>query len=91
MNCVVDGCKNPGRYETEKGLVCAEHYAEPAVTRWNACKVFCATKASDREFLGEKVTAWMRDHPSVTIVDKVVRQSSDDAYHAISIVLFFHA
>jgi hypothetical protein len=51
-------------------------------------KVFSATKARDREALGAKVTEWLRQHRRLRVVDKVVNQSSDQAFHCLSIVLF---
>lgn len=56
---------------------------------FNAVKVFSATTATDREELGSRVNAWLRSHPEAEILDKVVTQSSDDAYHCISITLFY--
>lgn len=88
QGCIHPGCENRGRYESQKGLVCALHLPEP--TAFNGVKVFCATKASDRDMLGEKVTEWLREHPTYSVIDKVVTQSSDNAYHAISITLFYH-
>jgi hypothetical protein len=55
---------------------------------FDSVKVFSATKWRDRELLGETITSWIAANPSVSIVDKVVRQSSDSAYHCLSIVLF---
>lgn len=52
-------------------------------------KVFTATKARDREELGEVCTRWLRDNPKVKILDKVVTQSSDREFHCLSITLFF--
>ena len=52
-------------------------------------KVFSATRAKDREELGEVVTRWLRANPTVTIVDKVVTQSSDREFHCITVTLFF--
>ncbi len=52
-------------------------------------RVFSATKAKDRELLGESVTDWIRSHPEAQIYDKVVVQSSDSAFHCLSIVVFF--
>jgi hypothetical protein len=52
-------------------------------------KVFSATKAKEREELGETVTRWMRANADVEIVDKVVRQSSDNEFHCYSLVLFY--
>jgi hypothetical protein len=62
-----------------------------AVNDFNSVRIFSATKARDREVLGEKVTAWIEANPSVLIVDKTVRQSSDAAFHCLSIVLFLRA
>lgn len=54
-------------------------------------KVFTATKAREREELGEAVTDWLRKNPSLEIVDKTVLQSSDNEFHCLSIILFFRA
>jgi hypothetical protein len=54
-------------------------------------KVFTATKARDRERLGELVTAWLGDHPEHRIVDKIVTQSSDAEFHCLTITLFYEA
>jgi hypothetical protein len=52
-------------------------------------KVFTATKARDREDLGESVTRWVRDNPKARIIDKVVTQSSDREFHCLSITPFY--
>ena len=52
-------------------------------------KVFSATKAKEREELGETVTRWLRANPELEVVDRVVSQSSDDEFHCLSIVLFY--
>ena len=56
---------------------------------FNAVKVFSATKAKDREDLGEQITRWMRANPNAKVVDKIVTQSSDSEFHCITITLFF--
>ena len=57
---------------------------------YNGVKVFSATKAADRLSLGEKITAWIREHiDAVDLVDRVVVQSSDAEYHCLTIVLFW--
>lgn len=58
---------------------------------FNSVKVFSATTATDRESLGERVRRWLRDNAGVEVVDRVVTQSSDDAYHCITITLFYNA
>jgi hypothetical protein len=56
---------------------------------FNGVKVFSATKAREREDLGESITRWLRANPGVRIVDKVVTQSSDREFHCLTITLFF--
>jgi hypothetical protein len=57
--------------------------------RFNGVKVFSATMAQERDQLGEKITAWLENHRNVKIVDKIVTQSSDEAFHCLAITLFF--
>jgi hypothetical protein len=57
--------------------------------KWNGVKVFAATMAQEREKLGEKVTAWIRQYPQNEVVDTVVTQSSDEAFHCLAITLFY--
>ena len=52
-------------------------------------KVFTATKAREREDLGESVTRWLRDNPDVRVTNKVVTQSSDSEFHCLTITLFY--
>jgi len=57
---------------------------------FNGVKVFSATKAREREDLGENITRWLRANPGLRIVDKVVTQSSDREFHCLTITLFYH-
>jgi hypothetical protein len=52
-------------------------------------KVFSATKARDRESLGENVTRWLVENPQFRVVDKTVTQSSDAEFHCLTITLFY--
>jgi hypothetical protein len=54
-------------------------------------KVFSATKARQRETLGEEVTAWIRANPEMQILRTIVAQSSDSEFHCLSIVLICSA
>ena len=54
-------------------------------------KVFSATKAKEREALGEAITEWIRSHPTMEIIDKIVTQSSDSEFHCLTITLFYKA
>ena len=58
--------------------------------QFTAVKVFSATMAQERDQLGEKITQWLSAHPGVEIVDKIVTQSSDEAFHCLAITLFFN-
>ena len=56
--------------------------------QWDTVKVFCATKAKDREGLGERITAWLAANPQLRVADRVVTQSSDSEFHCLTITLF---
>jgi hypothetical protein len=51
--------------------------------------VFTATKAKDREALGDAVTRWLNENPRVRIVEHSVTQSSDSAFHCLTITLLY--
>lgn len=57
---------------------------------FNGVKVFSATMAQERDQLGEKITQWLAANPGVQLVDKIVTQSSDEAFHCLAITLFFN-
>lgn len=52
-------------------------------------QVFSATFAEDRARLGDRIQAWLAAHPGIQLVDHTVVQSSDEAFHCLSIVLFY--
>jgi hypothetical protein len=56
---------------------------------FNGVKVFSATMAPDRDGLGDKITSWLRANPRCEIVDTIVTQSSDEAFHCLAITLFY--
>ncbi|HUT78473.1 MAG TPA: hypothetical protein VM285_12345 [Polyangia bacterium] len=56
---------------------------------YNAVKVFSATKAKEREDIGNQITAWLQDNPQVEIMNTEVRQSSDSEFHCLTIILFY--
>ena len=62
---------------------------ERTIKLFNGAKVFSATMAQDREFLGDKVTAWIQNNPRRQIVDTIVTLSSDRAFHCLAITVFF--
>jgi len=52
-------------------------------------KVFSATRAKEREELGEAITRWIRANPQFELVDKIVTQSSDREFHCLTVTVFF--
>lgn len=59
------------------------------MVQYNFVRVFSATKARDRMALGDRLTEWLRRQPAGTeIINVVVRQSSDQEFHCLSIILF---
>jgi hypothetical protein len=45
--------------------------------------------AQERDRLGERITEWIREHQDFEIVDYVVTQSSDEAFHCLAISIFY--
>lgn len=52
-------------------------------------KVFSATRARERDELGENLTRWLKSNADLDIVETVVRQSSDQEFHCLTVVVFF--
>jgi len=59
------------------------------IIKFTGVKVFSATMAHDREILGDKVMAWIQKNPRRQIVQTIVTQSSDQAFHCLAITVFF--
>jgi hypothetical protein len=68
--------------------VCDGDLAAVMGSNWNVVKVFSVTMAREREQLGERITAWLGAHPELTPVEVSVLQSSDSAFHCLSITIF---
>ena len=56
---------------------------------FTGAKVFSATKAKEREELGDAVTRWIRRNPDLEIVDTIITQSSDREFHCLTITVFY--
>ena len=67
----------------------ARYRARVEPPSFTGLKVFSTTLARDREALSERITGWLREHPQLEIVDREVRQSSDKAFHCLSILLYY--
>jgi len=84
--------KAPVRYfrvELALGEWCASGSGQERGVEFTGVKVFSATKAKEREELGENVTRWLRSNADLEVVDRVVAQSSDNEFHCLTIVLFY--
>jgi hypothetical protein len=62
---------------------------QKVLERFNGVKIFSATMAQERDRLGERITAWLRENQGCKIVDTIVTQSSDEAFHCLAITLFY--
>jgi len=57
---------------------------------YDSVKVFTATKAKEREALGDEMSAWLRrSEGQIELVNTEVRQSSDQSFHCLTIVVFY--
>ncbi len=52
-------------------------------------KVFSATMMADRARLGDEVTKWIQSNPSCQVREIIVTQSSDEAFHCLSMTVFY--
>jgi len=52
-------------------------------------KVFTTTLAREREVMGEAIGRWLAQNPNLEIVEKVVKLTSDQQFHCLSITLFY--
>jgi hypothetical protein len=59
------------------------------VARFNGVKIFSATMFADRSALGDKVTEWIASGPHRKLTDIIVTQSSDAAFHCVTISIFY--
>ena len=57
---------------------------------FNGVKIFSATMRADRERLGERITDWITANPRTTVTEIAVTQSSDHAFHCVTLTMFFH-
>jgi len=56
---------------------------------YTGVKTFTATTVRDREALGDRVTTWLGANGDLELVDRTATQSSDKAFHCLSIIVFF--
>ncbi len=56
---------------------------------YSGVKVFSATKAREREMLGERITDWIETKGKIDIIDTIVTQSSDREFHCLTITVFY--
>lgn len=57
--------------------------------QFDGVKIFSATTFRDRDALDDRATEWLKNNKDLRVVDKDVMQSSDDAFHCISIIFFW--
>ncbi|TPV95570.1 MAG: hypothetical protein B7733_09390 [Myxococcales bacterium FL481] len=59
------------------------------VTRFDGVQVFSTTRELGSGHLGDRVTAWRREHPNLRPLEVNVRQSSDSSRHCLTIVVWW--
>lgn len=60
------------------------------MVNFDSVKVFSATLHYDRAVLGEKITDWLTaQRGQIEVTDYEVMQSSDEAFHCISIIIYY--
>ena len=59
------------------------------IPQFTGVKIFSTTLAREREVMGERVTTWLKQNPTLEVVDKVVMQSSDQEFHCLTLTLFY--
>ena len=64
--------------------------SKSTAVKFNSIKVFSATMAQERDRLGDRITDWIREHQNYEIVDTIVTQSSDEAFHCLALTLFYN-
>ena len=52
-------------------------------------KVFSATKAQERQVIGDLIRDWIERNPHLEMVEREMLQSSDTKFHCLTIILFF--
>lgn len=62
-----------------------------SIASFTGVKCFSATMQQPRDQLGERVTEWKRAHPELEVIDVVVSQSSDHAFHCLTISVFYRS
>jgi hypothetical protein len=56
---------------------------------FNGVKIFSATMMADRAQLGTRMTEWIAGNPAKKITEVIVTQSSDDAFHCITLTAYY--
>jgi hypothetical protein len=61
------------------------------VPQYDRVEVFSGTRARERVALGDRITEFLENNPAWDVVDVKICQSSDNAFHCLTIVLFLRA
>ena len=57
---------------------------------YSGVKVFSATKAREREMLGDRINEWLDESGNkIRIIDTKVTQSADREFHWLTITIFY--
>lgn len=56
---------------------------------FSGVKVFSVTMMADRARLGDNVTEWIQKNPGFEVREIIVTQSSDEAFHCLTMTVFY--
>jgi hypothetical protein len=57
---------------------------------YSGVKVFSATKARERELIGDRINEWLDESiKQIEVIDTIVTQSSDREFHCLTITIFY--
>ena len=60
-----------------------------ACTEFDGVQMFAATKAKDRDKMGETISQWMAKNRHLVPVDWCITQSSDNEFHCVTFTIFW--
>lgn len=75
--------------QTDPDRVSSEVRRRDACVEFDGVQMFAATKARDRDKLGETISGWMAKNRHLVPVDWTVTQSSDNEFHCVTFTLFW--
>jgi len=61
----------------------------PRCQPFDGVEIWSMTKPTERQQLGRHITSWLCANKHCSVVDVQISQSSDNAYHCVTVFLFW--